>query len=92
MENKAAHLLIEGRVQGVCFRMYTKAEARRLGLSGWVRNLPDSNVEAYAEGEKDKVEQFIAWCHHGPPHARVTQVKVQWTKPEGLATGFQITY
>jgi acylphosphatase len=73
-----AHVLISGRVQGVCFRMYAEEEAQRRGLTGWIRNLPSGQVEALFEGEKKAVEEIVAWCHQGPPAARVTKVETDW--------------
>jgi acylphosphatase len=84
-------LLIAGRVQGVGFRYWTVTEASRLGLCGFVRNLPDRRVEAEAAGERRKVEEFIAWCHRGPPSARVENVEVSWRPYEGELSGFEIT-
>lgn len=83
MTQARAHLLISGRVQGVCFRMYTEEEARKRGLTGWVRNLPTGQVEALFEGEKEIIEAMIAWCHQGPPAARVTKVETSWEKFRG---------
>jgi acylphosphatase len=77
-EMARAHALIEGRVQGVFFRSFTKDEARARGLTGWVRNLPDGRVEAVFEGERDTVEDMLNWCHKGPPYAYVHQVEVTW--------------
>jgi acylphosphatase len=74
MDNVRAHLIIEGRVQGVWFRDSTRNEATRLDLTGWVKNRFDGSVELVAEGPGEKVEKFIEWCHHGPPIARVTKV------------------
>jgi acylphosphatase len=68
------HVRIRGRVQGVAFRAYTQAEARRLGLTGWVRNEPQGSVEALAEGAPDALDAWLARCHHGPPMARVDAV------------------
>ncbi|MCX7591797.1 MAG: acylphosphatase [Kiritimatiellae bacterium] len=74
---KRVHLIIEGRVQGVCYRMYACEEAERLGVRGWIRNLPDGRVEAVAEGDEAAVDKFVAWCHQGPPHAKVVNVTVE---------------
>lgn len=88
-----AHVWVSGRVQGVCFRAYTREEARRLGLAGWVRNLPDGRVEAVFEGEKEKVERAVAWCRLGPPSADVSGVEVAWEGTTGAeGRGFAIAY
>jgi acylphosphatase len=71
-----AHVLVEGRVQGVFFRYETQRTARQHSLTGWVKNLPDGRVEAVFEGEEDAVEMAVQWCHQGPPHAMVTKVTV----------------
>jgi len=92
MEHARARLLISGLVQGVCFRAETVNEARRRGLSGWVRNLPGGRVEAVAEGPRGAVEQLVQWCRHGPPVARVTQVEVDWGTPAGNCDGFTVRY
>ncbi len=89
---KRIHLVVEGRVQGVCFRMYTQEEAERLGLTGWVRNRHDGTVEAMAEGEEDVLADFLAWCRRGPPHARVTGVKEEHSEATGEFESFDITY
>lgn len=78
-----AHLLIGGRVQGVFYRASCADEAQRLGLGGWVRNLPDGRVEAVAEGPREDVERFIEWCRHGPPMSRVAGVEMTWEQPRG---------
>jgi len=87
-----AHVFISGRVQGVFFRYETKRIALRLGVSGWIRNLPDGRVEAVFEGEKSDVEEMIRFCHVGPPGAIVKNVKVIWEQPTGEFRGFQIRY
>ncbi|PLZ08672.1 acylphosphatase [Fischerella thermalis] len=79
-----AHLFISGRVQGVGYRFATLDTASQLGLSGWVRNLPDGRVEAVFEGVQEVVEEMIRWCHQGPPAAMVKDVVVEYEKPEGL--------
>jgi acylphosphatase len=77
------HLLVSGRVQGVCFRQSTADTARRLGLRGWVRNLPDGRVEAEAEGDRVVAEALVEWCRRGPPAARVDGLEVGWGEPRG---------
>lgn len=72
------HLLVSGYVQGVFFRQSTVDEARRLGLAGWVRNLPDGRVEAEAEGARDALLRLLEFCRRGPPAARVDGVELAW--------------
>lgn len=74
MAGTAAHVYIEGRVQGVWFRGWTEKQASKLGLSGWVRNLRDGRVEAVFAGDPDKVEAMLALCKKGPPMARVDNI------------------
>ena len=66
MNNKGAKVIISGVVQGVFFRASTREMALGMGLTGWVRNLPDGDVEALFEGPAETIEEAIAWCHHGP--------------------------
>ena len=86
------HLIVSGRVQGVNFRWSALTEARRLGLSGWVRNLPGGEVEAVAEGPKDQLEELVRWCRQGPRLARVSAVKTEWTQATGEWSDFRVTY
>ncbi len=76
MDSIARHLVIRGRVQGVCFRASMAAEARRLEVRGWVRNRADSSVEAWLQGPAGAVQALIDWAHTGPPAARVDAVQV----------------
>ena len=71
----STHLIIHGRVQGVFYRDWTVKTARQLGVSGWVRNLPDGTVEAHLEGAADAVEAMIEKMHDGPIAARVDRVE-----------------
>jgi acylphosphatase len=77
-ERARVHLLVSGRVQGVAFRAYTVDEALRLGLSGWVRNLPDGRVEVEAEGDRAALLALVRFCEKGPPAARVDRVDADW--------------
>lgn len=77
---KCAHIFVSGDVQGVFFRRTAKSEAEKLGVVGWVRNRNDGSVEVVAQGEKDRVDKFIAWCKKGPPFAKVENVEVEWRK------------
>ncbi len=85
-----AHLLLQGRVQGVSFRYYTMQEARSLGLAGWVRNLWDGRVEVLLEGDEDVVKQMIAWCQQGPPSAVVDEVEIAWEEPTAEFNNFRV--
>lgn len=82
-------VIVEGRVQGVWFRVNTERLARRFELSGWVRNLPGGAVEAVFEGSPGAVESAVLWSKRGPERAHVERVEVFDEKPEGL-TDFSI--
>lgn len=83
-ENRAARLVVSGKVQGVWFRASTEKEAGRLGIRGWVRNRNDGSVEIFAEGPA--LEEFVQWCHKGLPLANVKSVDIEWTEPQGHAS------
>jgi acylphosphatase len=90
-ERVRAQVVASGRVQGVAFRAAAVDEAERLGgLSGFVRNLPDGRVELVVEGERPAVEALVAWCRHGPRHARVEDLQVDWSTPRGGLGPFAI--
>ena len=86
------HAWISGRVQGVSFRFYTRDLAASLGVSGWVRNLPDGRVELLAEGEESAVEQVMDFCRKGPPGARVVEVEVKNENFLNEFTEFKVQY
>jgi acylphosphatase len=86
-----AELIICGRVQGVFYRASAQDEARRLGLTGEIRNLPGGEVEAVVEGPREQIEDFIAWCRRGPPAAQVEEVKVRWSAAQGEFRTFRVT-
>jgi acylphosphatase len=80
----AFHVLIQGRVQGVGFRYSCYAQARRLGLGGWVKNTPEGDVEVWLEGPaKEQLEAMLAWLRQGPPYARVDQIHYNPVQPAG---------
>jgi acylphosphatase len=85
------HVRITGRVQGVGYRAWAQKTARKLGLSGWVRNVTDGTVEAIAHGNVDAVDQFIAACQAGPLLARVTAVDKNVIDAPGSKSGFPET-
>jgi acylphosphatase len=88
---RRVHVIVSGRVQGVGFRVSTAAEARRLGVTGWVRNRADGAVELEAEGAGDRIASLLAWCEKGPPHARVINVAFEERAATGADAGFAIT-
>ncbi|MCG3203008.1 MAG: Acylphosphatase [Gammaproteobacteria bacterium] len=79
----AIHCLVSGRVQGVCYRAFAQREARRLGVTGWVRNLPDGRVEVTAAGPPVALEEFRRWLHRGPPQAVVREVITNTVQDDG---------
>jgi len=85
-------VLISGMVQGVFFRASARDEARRLGLTGWVKNRYDGKVETVAEGPRDRLEALVTWLRKGPPSARVRDVSVEWSAPTGEFKEFRVTY
>ena len=85
-------MVISGMVQGVGFRYFVQHHARQLGLTGWVRNLPNGMVEITAEGNRDFVEDFIIHVRRGPHSAVVSKAEVTWKEPGGQFEGFDISY
>lgn len=82
---------VRGRVQGVFFRGSTEEQARRTGVDGWVRNLPDGGVEAVFEGEPAAVEALLAFVGQGPRHAEVQSVEVV-QEPTAGEQGFRVRF
>lgn len=83
------HYWVSGKVQGVYFRASTKKRADALGLSGWVRNVPDGRVEVMVSGEADTIERFEAWLRRGPVMAKVTHLEAS-EMAEQVFTGFEV--
>ncbi len=92
MEERRAHLIIEGKVQGVFYRASARDTAVSLGLTGYVKNLPDGFVELVAEGSPEKLNMLIEWCKQGPVNARVTEVKAKISPSIGEFDNFHIEY
>jgi acylphosphatase len=88
--SRRVYIRVSGRVHGVGFRYAALIEARRLGLAGWVRNVPDGTVELVAEGLPSAVQSLIAWCEHGPPSARVAGTVVREEPNAAPLVGFEI--
>ncbi len=84
----AERLSITGRVHGVGYRWWTIGTAGRLGLRGWVRNLPDGSVEILAIGDMAALDRLAAQCAAGPPGARVDAVERRPAEDDGSA-GFR---
>ena len=84
---------VYGRVQGVFFRDFVSKRATELGLTGYVRNLPNrEEVEVQAEGEREQLERLIAYLNIGPPSARVDEVVARWSEYSGNYSRFSIRY
>jgi acylphosphatase len=89
---KRVRAVVQGRVQGVGFRYFTRAKADHYGLSGWVRNQPDNTVEFEAQGESAAVESFLADMKKGPPLSHVSEITATEMPVEELEQGFEIRY
>jgi acylphosphatase len=86
------HVFVSGKVQGVYFRQNTMETAKKYGVTGWVRNLPDSRVEAVFEGDSASVDKVVEWCKEGPPRAEVERVEVKTEDHMGEFSDFKISY
>ncbi|HOA22109.1 MAG TPA: acylphosphatase [Anaerolineaceae bacterium] len=89
-EIKRLHVIVEGHVQGVGFRYFTVDQARRLGLSGWVRNLPSGAVEAEAEGPREDLLAFLEALAEGPAGSAVRRVRPEWLPASGEDFSFRV--
>ena len=89
MKLTRAHVIISGWVTGVNFRYFVKLNAIELGLTGWVRNLDNGQVEAIFEGPEDKIKDMIILCKQGPPVSKVRNVKVTFSEYKGEFSAFE---
>lgn len=87
-----AHIIVSGKVQGVCYRGSTVEKAYEIGVFGWVKNNRDKTVEISVEGDMEKLKQLIEWCKMGPPSARVENISVDWKDYKGEFKLFETRY
>ncbi len=85
-----AHLIISGFVQGVGYRHFVRNNAQKLGLTGWVANVPDGKVETLLQGQKEKIEEMIRLCRKGPFLSEIENVDVEWRETEEEFSDFEI--
>ena len=88
----SVRLIVYGYVQGVYFRDFTCRQAIELGLTGYVRNLPEGTVEVSAEGEREHLEKLISYLKAGPPAAKVTKIITDWAEYTGGYSRFSVRY
>lgn len=86
------HIVVIGHVQGVGFRYYTFKRAREIGVTGYVKNLPDGTVEIEAEGDRAEVEELIEAVKVGPRAAVVNDVSISWETYSGEYNDFSVDY
>ena len=87
---KRMHAIVEGRVHGVGYRDYVRTQAKRLQVTGWVRNLPDDRVEVLAEGEDVAITHLELLLEKGPPLSRIDDVYPTYSAPNGEFSDFII--
>lgn len=86
------HVTIKGRVQGVFYRASTQNEAERLGIKGWVKNMPNGDVQAVFQSDPTLIEQILEWCWQGPPASRVDKIEKTGQNPQKIYTTFEVRY
>lgn len=87
---KQAHVFVSGIVQGVGYRYFVKSNARKLGLTGWVRNLSDSRVEFVLQGSQEQIEDMLARGRQGPMLSEVKNIEVEWEESDQQFESFEI--
>jgi acylphosphatase len=86
----ALHAWVEGRVQGVGFRAFVQDQAQRLGLTGWVRNVGEDQVEVWGEGPQPDLDTLLSALQRGPRSSYVSDVRVEWETATGKFGRFQV--
>ncbi|MBR9692117.1 acylphosphatase [Candidatus Woesearchaeota archaeon] len=92
MPKSRIHMIVHGRVQGVFFRANAQKQARKLNITGLVKNTPDRCVEIIAEGEETALKKLAVWCSKGPLLSRIDNVETSWEKYTGEFETFSIRY
>lgn len=87
---KQAHIIISGQVQGVGYRYFVRSNARKLGLTGWVRNITNGKVEAILQGSQDQIEEMLALARTGPMLSDVKDIEVEWEDVKEIFGDLQI--
>jgi acylphosphatase len=85
-----AHIFISGSVQGVGYRYFVRSNAKKLGLTGWVRNTEDGGVEAVLQGKQEVIEKMIALCKEGPFLADVKHIGFEWEEQKEIRADFAV--
>ena len=83
-------ITVHGDVQGVFYRSEAQTKAVALGIVGYARNNADGTVTICAQGQSEKVEEFIEWCRKGPSFAKVQDVTTEYQDPDQQFTRFEI--
>jgi len=91
-QTTSVEVLVFGLVQGVLFRVFTQQHAEALGLTGYVKNLPGGAVEVFAEGEKDKLKEFVSRLETGPSGSKVGRLEITWKECNHRFDNFGIKY
>lgn len=92
MTKMRAIVTVKGLVQGVAFRHHTVIKGNQLKVTGWVKNLPNGDVQGCFEGEEHNVQALVEWCNHGPSRARVDRVIVEREPFRGEFDSFDVRY
>ena len=92
MSTTTKHIIVKGKVQGVFYRKFAKQKAIALDIKGWVKNAENGDVEIFAQGSKDAIEQMAKWCWQGSPKAEVKDVEIKDAQPEAGITDFSVRH